>query len=295
LRHQARNIALALRMSGVQMPVSEAGWIENKPSRGFRPLDIRELLAYRELAAFLAFRDIQVRYKQAIFGVGWAVLQPLATAALFAVVFGRLAGMPSDGLPYPLFAYVGSAVWTYFSGAVTKATQMLVQNAALVTKVYFPRVLVPVAAVLPGLVDLLVSLCLLAVLFPLYGRQPGWPLLTAPLWLAPLVTAALGAGLWLGTLNVSYRDVNQGVSLVVQLWLFASPVAYPSSVVPDSWRLAYFLNPAAGPIEGLRWALLGAPWPGSGPLLVSLVTGLGLLTGGLLYFLRVERRFADVI
>lgn len=274
---------------------AEPAWIENRPIRGFRRLDLRELWVYRELAAFLALRDIKVRYKQAVFGAGWAVLQPIAAAAVFTVVFRRLAGMPSDGLPYPLFAYVGIALWTYFSGAVTRATQLLVQNAALVTKVYFPRLLVPLAAVLPGLIDLCVSLSLLIVLIPWYGVRPGWAVVTVPFWLVLLVAAALGVGLWLGTLNVSYRDVNHGVALLVQLWLFASPVAYPSSAVPDSWRLAYFANPAAGPIEGFRWALLGSPWPGGAEVLISVAVTLTVLAGGMLYFLRMERRFADVI
>jgi lipopolysaccharide transport system permease protein len=274
--------------------VERREWIENRPSRGFRKLDVRELWDYRELAAFLAIRDLKVRYKQAIFGAGWAVLQPLAAAAVFTLVFRRLARMPSDGLPYPLFAYVGLSVWTYFSGAVTKATQTLVQNAALVSKVYFPRLIAPLAAVMPGLLDLFIALSLLAVLIPLYGGSVGWAVLTAPLWVVPLMAAGLGVGLWLGTLNVSYRDVNQGVSLLMQLWLFVSPVAYPSSAVPEPWRVAYFLNPAAGAIEGFRWALLGAPWPGT-VVLVSLATTAIALAGGVLYFLRMERRFADVI
>jgi ABC-type polysaccharide/polyol phosphate export permease len=274
--------------------VERSEWIESRPSRGFRKLDVHELWEYRELVAFLANRDLKVRYKQAVFGAGWAVLQPLAAAAVFTLVFRRLARMPSDGLPYPLFAYVGLSVWTYFSGAVTRATQTLVQNAALVSKVYFPRLIAPLAAVMPGLLDLFIALSLLVVLVPLYGGSVGWPLLTAPLWVVPLMAAGLGAGLWLGTLNVSYRDVNQGVSLLVQLWLFVSPVAYPSSAVPEPWRLAYFLNPPAGAIEGFRWSLLGAPWPGPG-VLVSLATTALVLAGGVLYFLRMERRFADVI
>ena len=247
--------------------VSGQEWIENRPSRGFRPLDLRELWVYRELAAFLALRDLKVRYKQAVFGAGWAILQPLAAAAVFTLVFHRLATMPSDGLPYPLFAYVGLSVWTYFSGAVTRATQTLVQNSALVSKVYFPRLIAPVAAVLPGVLDLLISLSLLVVLIPLYGESVGRAALTTPLWMALLMTAALGAGLWLGTLNVTYRDINQGVTLLVQLWMFVSPVVYPSSEVSERWQLVYFLNPAAGPIEGFRWALLGAPWPGAGVLI----------------------------
>jgi lipopolysaccharide transport system permease protein len=275
--------------------VGKAEWIENRPSRGFRRLDLRELWEYRELAAFLALRDIKVRYKQAVFGAGWAVMQPLATVLVFAVVFGRLAAMPSDNLPYPLFAYVGVAVWTYFSGAVTKSTQVLAQNAALVTKVYFPRLLVPLASVLPGLVDLSISLCLLLVLMPVYGARPEWTALTLPLWSVLLVAAALGVGLWLGTLNVSYRDISHGVTLAVQLWLFVSPVLYPSTAVPEKWRLVYFANPATGPIEGFRWALLGTPWPGSGAFLMSLTTTIIVLIGGVALFLRMERRFADVI
>jgi lipopolysaccharide transport system permease protein len=269
-------------------------WIENRPSKGFRPLDLPELWAYRELGVFLALRDLKVRYKQAILGAGWAVLQPLAAAAVFTVVFSRLAGMPSDGLPYPLFAFVGVSVWTYFAGAVMKATQVLVQNTALVSKVYFPRLIAPIASVLPGLLDLLISLSLLVVLLPLYSASIGWTALATPLWFVPLVAAALGVGLWLGTLNVSYRDVNQGVTLLIQLWLFVSPVVYSSSQVPERWRPIYFLNPVAGPIEGFRWSLLGGSWPGP-EVFVSIATAVVVLVGGVLYFLRMERRFADVI
>ena len=269
-------------------------WIENRASKGFRALDLRELWAYRELAAFLALRDLKVRYKQAAFGAGWAVLQPLAAAAVFTLVFRRLANMPSDGVPYPLFAYVGVSVWGYFSTAVTRSTQTLVQNVALVSKVYFPRILAPTAAVLPPLVDLGVSLVALVVLIPIYGGDVGPAALTLPLWVVPLMAAALGVGLLLGALNVTYRDVNHGVTLLVQLWLFASPVAYPSSSVPDAWRTLYFLNPVAGTIEGFRWALVGAPWPGP-EILLSFATTLVMLVVGVLYFLRSERRFADVI
>jgi lipopolysaccharide transport system permease protein len=269
-------------------------WIENRPSRGFRSPDLRELWAYRELGFFLALRDLKVRYKQAVFGAGWAVLQPLATAAVFTVVFRRLGNMPSNRLPYAIFAYVGVCVWTYFSGAVTKATQTLVQNSPLVSRVYFPRLIAPAAAVLPGLLDLLVSLSLLLVLIPIYDVSVRWMVLITPLLIAPLVAGALGVGLWLGTLNVRYRDIDHGVVLLLQLWLFVSPVVYPSSEVPESWRLIYFLNPAAGSIESFRWALLDAPWPGGG-VFVSLAMATAVFVGGVLFFLRMERRFADVI
>jgi ABC-type polysaccharide/polyol phosphate export permease len=273
---------------------AEAKWIENRPSKGFRRLDLRELWEYRELAGFLALRDLKARYKQAVFGFSWALIQPLAGVAIFTVVFRRLADMPSDGIPYPLFAYVGLSVWAYFAGAVSKATESLVHNAALVTKIYFPRVLAPAAAVLPGLVDMLLALLLLIVLIPVFGVAPSWAMLTAPLWVLPLVGTALGTGLWMGALNVSYRDIGQAIGLVVQLWLFASPIAYPSSAVPEQWQTLYFLNPMAGVIEGFRWALIGGPWPGPRLWLSFTVMAL-LVAAGMLYFLRLERRFADVI
>lgn len=277
------------------MGTGQAGeWIENRPSRGFRRLDVRELWDYRELAGFLALRDLKTRYKQAVLGYAWALAQPLAGVVVFTIVFRRLADMPSDEIPYPIFSYVGLSVWAYFAGATSKATNSLVSNSALVSKIYFPRILAPTAAVLPGLVDMMLALSFLVVLMPVFGLAPSWAILATPLWIIPLVAAALGTGLWLGALNVSYRDVGQAINLIIQLWLFASPVAYPSSEVPAQWRTLYFLNPMTGVIEGFRWSLLGGPWPGA-RLLLSLVVIAVVLAGGLLYFLRLERRFADVI
>jgi lipopolysaccharide transport system permease protein len=274
--------------------VQSSQWIENRPTRGFRSPDLRELWQYRELAGFLALRDLKVRYKQAVFGAAWAILQPVAGVVVFTIVFRRFADIPSDGIPYPVFVFVGLSVWAYASSSVTRATQNLVANSALVTKVYFPRLLAPAAAVLPGLIDLILSLLLLGLLMPLYATRPTWAILTAPLWLLVLVAVALGMGLLLGTLNVSYRDVNQGIALLVQLWMFVSPVAYPSSVVPSDWRVAYFLNPMAGVVEGFRWALVGTPWPGPA-VFVSIGTTLLLLVAGVAHFQRMERKFADVI
>lgn len=256
---------------------------------------MHELWAYRELAWFLAWRDLKVRYKQAFFGVLWAIGQPVAGVVVFTIVFRRFADVPSDGVPYTLFAFVGLTCWTYHSVAVTRSAHSLVANAALVTKVYFPRLLAPVAATLAGLLDLGVSLLiLLGVLLPIYGEAPGWTLVTLPLWIIALVIVAFGTGLALGTLNVRYRDVSQAVALLVQLWLFISPVAYPSSLVSDDWRVAYFLNPVAGPIEGVRWSLLGTPWPG-GEVFISLAVAAVLVAVSIAYFERAERRFADVI
>jgi len=273
---------------------SAAGWVENRPRSGLLRLDLRELWAYRELAGFMALRDVRVRYKQAVLGIGWAVFQPLAGVVVFTIVFKRLADVQSDGLPYPIFAFVGLLAWNYTSGALTKATQSLVSNAGLVTKVYFPRLLIPLAAVLPGLLDLAVSLPVLLVLYPVYGIRPGWALLTLPLWIAAAVLVALAVGLLLAALNVRYRDVNQAISLLVQLWLFLSPVAYPTSAVPEAWRPVYALNPMVGVIEGFRWCLLDGPAPGPESLVSAGVTA-ALLGVGLVYFQRTERRFADVI
>jgi ABC-type polysaccharide/polyol phosphate export permease len=255
---------------------------------------VRELWRYRELLGFLALRDIKVRYKQAVFGVAWAVVQPVAAAAVFLLVFHRLAGVPSDGVPYQLFSYVSITLWAYTSTSVTRAAQSLVGNAALVTKVYFPRLAIPIAAVLPGLVDLAVALPLVGVLFVVYGMAPSWAIVTLPVWILALVVIALGVGGWLAALNVQYRDVTHAVTLFVQLWMFLTPVAYPMSLVPEQWRLLYSLNPVAGVLEACRWALLGTPWPGM-RLLVSLLVAAAVLAGGLAYFKRSERRFADVI
>jgi len=242
-------------------------WIENRALRGLRWPNPSELWRYRELAWFLALRDIKVRYKQAAFGAAWAVLQPLAAVLVFTVVFGHFASVPSEGIPYPVFALTGLTVWSYSSVTVTRTTQSLVGNAGLVTKVYFPRLLAPVASILPGLVDFALSLVVLAVFLVVYHIHPTWALSVVPAWLVLMVVSVFGIGLLFGTLNVSYRDINQAIALVIQLWLFVSPVAYPSSVVPPAWRPVYFLNPMAGVIEGMRWSVLGTPWPGTVVLL----------------------------
>jgi ABC-type polysaccharide/polyol phosphate export permease len=274
--------------------VARSAWVENRPGRGFRGPGLRELWRYRELGGFLALRDLKVRYKQAVFGAAWAVVQPLAGVVVFTFVFRRLAKVPSDGIPYPLFVLTGLAVWTYHASSVTRATQSLVGNAPLVTKVYFPRLLVPLAAVLPGLIDLALPLLTLGVLLVVYQTTPSWAALTLPLWVMALVATTLGVGLWLSALNVQYRDVNHAITLLVQLWLFVSPVAYPSSMVAGGWRLLYALNPMTGVIYGFRWALVRGPWPGP-DLLLSLAVTAVVLVSGTLYFQRTERQFADVI
>jgi lipopolysaccharide transport system permease protein len=274
--------------------VSTGEWIENRPRSGLFRLDIRELWAYRELTTFLALRDIKVRYKQAILGVGWAVFQPLAGAVAFTIVFRRLANMESDGLPYPVFAYVGLVVWAYTSSAVTRATQSLVNNTNLVTKVYFPRLVIPLAAVFPGLLDLAVSLPVLVVLCAVYDVRPGLAVVTLPLWILAAMLVAFAVGSLLSALNVRYRDVNQAITLLVQLWLFLSPVAYPISAVPEAWQPLYAVNPMSLVVEGFRWCLLGGPAPGAWWPISAVVT-IVLLAAALIYFQRTERQFADVI
>ena len=284
-------------MSGYRSRVAvEASgrWTENRPTRGLRAVRLGELWAYRELAFFLALRDVKARYKQAAFGLAWAVIQPLAGVALFTFVFRDLASIDSDGLPYPVFALVGFLAWTYFASTLTSAVASLVANSALVTKVYFPRLAAPVSSLLPGLINLLPGLVVLAILMAHYGVAPDAALLVLPACLVWLMAAALGVGLLLSTLNVRYRDVGSVVATLLQLWLFASPVAYPTSLVPEAWQWVYALNPMAGVIDSLRWAIVDGPAPGP-EVLVSLATTLVLLAAGLVYFASSERRFADVI
>ena len=269
-------------------------WVENRAPTGWHTVDLRELWAYRELIAFLAIRDVKVRYKQAVLGMAWAVLQPLAGALVFTLVFDRIANLPSDGIPYPVFAFVGVTAWTYFSSSVQTAMSSLVGNVGLVTKVYFPRMAAPIAAVVPGLLDMGISLLILVVLMVVYGVAPGLALLTLPLWIVLLVALAFGVGLILATLNVRYRDVKGVSSLLLQLWLFASPVAYASSVIQDRWGALYALNPMAGIIDGFRWALLDTPPPETSAL-IGLAVLVVILVVGLAVFAREERRFADII
>lgn len=274
---------------------TETIWFENRPSEGWFPrLNVRELWFYRRLGYQLAVRDLKVRYKQTFFGVAWAVLQPVIAAVIFSVVFGNLADVPSDGLPYAVFVYAGLTAWLYISTSVDAAARSLVEDRELVTKVYFPRLLAPFAALLPGLLDLAISLVILAILMIAYGVAPDLALLTLPLWTAGLVVVALGAGLWLSALNALYRDVRYALSFGIQLWLFVSPVVFPSSLVDDEWRYVFSLNPVAGAIDGFRWATIDGPPPGTEDL-VSLAVAALLLVSGAIYFRRTERVLADRI
>ena len=271
-----------------------APWIENRPTKGRRALRVEELWRYRELVGFLALRDVKVRYKQAVFGGAWAILQPLAGAAIFTVVFGRLAHISSGNVPYIVLAFTGFALWSYFATSVNNARMSLVANASLITKVYFPRLAAPLASVFPGLIDLAVALVVLAIMMAWYGIAPGLAALTAPLWLAGAMIVAFGTGTLFAALTVQYRDIQEVFGLLLQLWLFASPVAYPASLVHGSWQWLYHVNPMVGIMDGWRWSVLGGPSLGPETIVSVVVAGL-LLFAGLRVFQRTENRFADVI
>lgn len=263
-----------------------------RSSTSWAPLHLRELWAYRELLYFLAWRDIKVRYKQTILGVAWAVLQPVFTMVVLSIVFGRLARVPSDGLPYPVFAFTALVPWTFFASGLSASSDSLVANAHLIKKVFFPRLLIPIAAVLGGTVDFLIALTLLFAMLPVFGLVPSWHVVWLPAFMLLALVTALGVGLWLSALNVQFRDVRHTTSFLLQAWLFCTPIAYPSSLLPEPWRSMYGLNPMAGVVEGFRWALLGTPAPGS-LLGVSAAAALVVLAGGAFYFRRMERTFAD--
>jgi len=279
----------------------ETGTSQNLPivtiraSSGWTSLRLRELWHYRELLLFLAWRDISVRYKQTVLGAAWAVIQPFFTMLVFSLFFGRLGKIPSDGLPYPVFAYAALLPWQYFATALAASTDSLVGNASLLTRVYFPRLVIPTASVLPAVLDFAIAFVVLLMMLFYYGIVPDWQILALPFLLLLVLILALGVGLWLSALNVRYRDIRYTIPFLTQFWLFSSPVAYPTSLIPEEWRLLYGLNPMVGVIEGFRWALLGTG-TNPGPLVaVSILVSLILITSGAFYFRRMERAFADIV
>jgi lipopolysaccharide transport system permease protein len=266
-----------------------------RPSRGWSALRLREVWEHRELLYFLVWRDLKVRYRQTALGVAWILLQPLLSAALFTIVFGRVAGIPSEGAPYDVFVLAGLVPWIFFSGAVARAATSLVAHANVLTKVYFPRLIVPIASVGGGIVDMLVATLLLVVVAGVRGVGIGPPLAALPLLFLLAVLCAIGVSLWLSALNVQYRDVGAVIPFLTQLWMFATPIVYPANLLPERWQALYRLNPMVGVIEGFRWAVLGtspAPWAS---LAVSAAVVVALCVSGAFYFRRVERAFADVV
>jgi lipopolysaccharide transport system permease protein len=264
-----------------------------EPPHGWFDLRLKELWAYRELLYFFVWRDVKIRYKQTAIGVLWVVLQPLLTMLVFTLFFGKLAKLPSQGLPYPVFYFAAVVPWMYFSTALLTATNVVVEHQRVITKVFFPRLILPFSAVLSGLVDFTIGFIVLIIFTFSYGIHPGPPALLLPLFLLLAVLTALGVGLWLSALNALYRDVRYLMAFLVQFWMLASPVAYPSSMVPAKYRWLYGLNPMAGVIDGFRWSLTGHGQPPSTVFIASSVVVCLVLFGGLLFFNRMEVSIAD--
>jgi len=266
-----------------------------RPSRGWAPLDLGELWRFRELFYFLTWRDIKVRYKQTVLGATWAILQPVFTMVVFSLFFGKLAKIPSDGIPYPIFSYAALVPWTFFSNGLSLSANSLVGNQNLITKIYFPRLAIPAATVLGGLVDFGLAFLVMVAMMLGYGVVLTWNVMWLPALVLLALVATLGGALWLSALNVRYRDVRFAVPFLVQFWLFITPIAYPSSLLDQPWRTLYAINPMAGVVEGFRWALLGADTAPGPMIAVSTVAALGLLISGAFAFRRMERTFADVV
>lgn len=265
------------------------------PRRRWRSVRLRELWEYRELLYFLTWRDIKVRYKQTILGGSWAVIQPLFTMVVFSLFFGRLAGIPSDGIPYPIFSFAALVPWTFFASGLSHSAESLVGNARMITKVYFPRLALPISTVLAGLVDFAIAFGVLLLMMGLYGIAPTINVLWVPLFLLMALVSALGVGFWVSALNAKYRDIRYTMAFIIQAWLFITPVAYPSSLLGEPWRTLYGLNPMVGVVEGFRWGLLGTD---TAPDTMGIVSGLSaivVLIGGVFYFRKLESTFADVI
>jgi lipopolysaccharide transport system permease protein len=266
-----------------------------EPPRGFFDLNLRELWTYHELLFFLIWRDIQVRYRQTVLGVTWALLQPLFTMVIFSVIFGSFAKLPSEGVPYPIFTYTALLPWHLFSNALSRSSESVVGESRLLTKIYFPRLIIPLSSVGTGIVDFFLSFIILIVLMIFYAIPFSWKMAAMPLFILLALLSALSVGLWLSALNVQYRDVRHTVPFLVTAWMYATPIAYSATLVPERWRALYGLNPMVGVVEGFRWMLLDKPFPDVQMFIVSTAAMLVLLISGLVYFKRMENYFADVI
>lgn len=274
---------------------SDSHVIVVKPSKGWISLKLKELWEYRELLYFLTWRDIKVRYKQTVLGAAWAIIQPFFTMVVFSLFFGKLAKVPSDGIPYPIFAYAALVPWTFFANGLTQSSNSLVGNANLIKKVYFPRLVVPASSVISGLVDFVLAFIVLLGMMLVYGIFPTFNILWLPFLLLLTFVTSLGVGLWFSALNVQFRDVSYIAPFLTQFWLFATPIAYPSSLLAEPWRTLYGINPMVGVVEGFRWALLGTDTAPGLIIIVSSLVALAILVGGAFYFRRMEKTFADVV
>ena len=277
----------------MNIPIREPVVLE--PSRGWVSLKLDRLWQYRELLYFLSWRDVKVRYKQTLLGAGWAIIQPFFTMLVFSLFFGKLAKMPSDSVPYPIFVYTALVPWTFFANALTQSSNSLVENSNLLKKVYFPRLVMPISSVISGTVDFACAFVVLVAMMIFYGIVPTANMVWLPLLVVLALAMALGVGLWLSALNVQFRDVRYVVPFLVQVWLFATPIAYPSSLLREPWRTLYGLNPMVGVVEGFRWALVGTNTAPGAMILVSSLAAVALLISGAYYFRRMEKTFADVV
>ena len=283
-------VKLTAALTDSELPV-----LHIRPKRGWQPLDLKQLWQYRELMYFLSWRDIKVRYKQTALGAAWAVIQPLMTMVVFSIFFGKLAKMPSDGLPYPLFAYAALVPWTFFANSLTQASNSLLQNSNMLKKIYFPRLVMPISSVISVTVDFVFAFIVLIAMMLFYGILPTVNIVWLPFFMLLALGTALGGGLWLSAINVQYRDVRYVIPFLIQVWLFATPIAYPSSLLTEPWRALYGLNPMVGVVEGFRWALLGTETaPGTAVVVSSIMAGILLLSGAY-YFRRMEKTFADIV
>jgi lipopolysaccharide transport system permease protein len=287
--------AIANQIEDKQKPNYPIPTLLIKPSTGWVSLKLHELWEYRELLYFLTWRDIKVRYKQTALGAAWAIIQPLFTMLVFSLFFGRLAKIPSDGIPYPIFSYAALVPWTFFANGLNQSSNSLVGSSNLITKVYFPRLVIPISTVISGVIDFILAFIVLLILMFYYGIAPTLNIIWLPGFLLLAFITALGVGLWLSALNVEYRDVRYIVPFLTQFWMFATPIAYPSTLLNDPWRTIYGLNPMVGVIEGFRWALLGTNTKPGPIIAASAIAALVILIGGTFYFKRMERNFADVI
>ena len=266
-----------------------------EPRRGWASLRLHELWDYRELFYFLIWRDVKVRYKQTLLGAAWAILQPFFTMVVFSLFFGRLAKMPSEGIPYPIFSYAALVPWTFFANGVSQSSNSLVMSANLIKKVYFPRLVIPIASVFSGFIDFILAFIVLLGMMLFYGIYPTSNIIWLPFLLVLAVLTSLGVGFWLSAINVQYRDIRYIVPFLLQLWMFATPIVYPSSLLPEPWRTLYGINPMAGVVEGFRWALLGTETQPGGMVFVSALVAVGLVISGMYYFRRMEKTFPDVV
>lgn len=266
-----------------------------EPAKGWVSLKLGELWVYRELLYFLTWRDIKVRYKQTVLGAAWAIIQPFFTMVVFSVFFGRLAGISSGDIPYPIFSFAALVPWTFFANGLSQSSSSLVGNSNLITKIYFPRLVIPISTVLAGVIDFALSFGVLLLMMLYYGITPTLNVIWLPFFLLLSLVTALGVGLWLSALNVQYRDVRYIVPFITQFWMLATPIAYPSTLLSEPWRTIYGINPMVGVIEGFRWALLDSKTRPGPMMAVSTGVAILLLVGGAFYFKRMERKFADIV